>query len=147
AAANYIDEAVYAKLKKLRLVPSDLCDDSTFIRRATLDITGTLPTPEEVEAFNKEPGAGKRDALIEGLLGRKEFADLWVMKLAELLEIRSRDNRVYPKAAVLYFEWLRDQMLAGVPLDRIVQALLTASESNFRNPAANYYQMEPDTLK
>src|SRR5256886_6250554 len=69
------------------------------------------------------------------------------MKWAELLEIRSRDNRVYPKAAVLYFEWLRDQMLANVPLDQIVRKLLTASESNFRNPAANYYQIEPDTLK
>src|SRR5205814_9806333 len=62
-------------------------------------------------------------------------------------ETRSHDNRVYPKAAVLYFEWLRDQMLANVPLDRIVQSLLTGSASNFRNPAANYYQIEPDTLK
>jgi hypothetical protein len=147
AAANYIDEAVYGKLKKLRLTPSPLCDDNTFLRRASLDITGTLPTPEEAQAFDSDVTPGKRAALVEQLLARKEFADLWVMKLAELLEIRSRDNRVYPKAAVLYFEWLRDQMLAGVPLDRIVQSLLTASESNFRNPAANYYQMEPDTLK
>jgi len=106
-----------------------------------------LQKPEEAEAFAKAQSPGKRDALVEQLLARKEFADLWVMKLAELLEIRSRDNRVYPKAAVLYFEWLRDQMLAGIPLDRIVQSLLTASASNFRNPAANYYQMEPDTLK
>src|SRR5207237_6719814 len=52
-----------------------------------------------------------------------------------------------PKAALLYFELLRDQMLANVPLDRIVRNLLTASESNFRNPAANYYQIESDTLK
>src|SRR5213075_1239029 len=47
----------------------------------------------------------------------------------------------------LYFEWLRDELLANVPLDQIVRKLLTASESNFRNPAANYYQIEPDTLK
>jgi hypothetical protein len=147
AAANYVDESVYAKLRKLRLTPSALCDDSTFIRRATLDITGTLPKPEEVEQFSRDKDPAKRNSLIEQLLERQEFAELWVMKLAELLEIRSRDNRVYPKAAVLYFEWLRNQMLADVPLDRIVQGLLTASQSNFRNPAANYYQMEPDTLK
>jgi hypothetical protein len=146
-AANYVDESVYAKLKKLRLAPSARCDDSTFIRRATLDITGTLPKPEEVEQFSRNKDPAKRNALIDQLLDRKEFAELWVMKLAELLEIRSRDNRVYPKAAVLYFEWLRNRMLADVPLDRIVQGLLTASESNFRNPAANYYQMESDTLK
>jgi hypothetical protein len=147
AAANYIDEAVYAKLKKLRLTPSETCDDATFIRRASVDITGRLPKPEEVEKFCQDKDPERRAKLIDQLLGRKEFAELWVMKWAELLEIRSLDNRVYPKAAVLYFEWLRDQLLANVPLDQIVRSLLTASESNFRNPAANYYQIEPDTLK
>jgi hypothetical protein len=147
ASRNYIDDAVYAKLKKLRFAPSDVCDDATFIRRASLDLNGTLPKPEEVEKFLQDTDSFKREKLVDQLLARKEFAELWVMKWAELLEIRTRDNRVYPKATVLYFEWLRDQMLANVPFDRIVQNTLTASESNFRNPAANYYQIEPDTLK
>ncbi len=147
AARNYIDEADDKKLKRLRLTPSEVCDDSTFIRRACLDVTGTLPAPEEVNKFRAEKAPDKREKLVEQLLGRKEFADLWVMKFAELLQIRTRDNIVYPKAALLYFEWLRDQMLTNVPLDRIVHDLLTASGSNFRNPAANYYQIEPDTLK
>jgi hypothetical protein len=147
AARNYIDEAVYGKLKKLRLVPSDVCDDPTFARRAFLDITGTLPAPEELRKFTEDKDSARRERLVDELLGRKEFAELWVMKWAELLEIRSRENRVSPKAAQLYFEWLRDQMLTNVPLDRIVQDLITASDSNFRNPPANYYQVEPDTLK
>ena len=146
-ARNYIDEAVYSKLKKVRLLPSELCDDTTFVRRVCLDITGTLPAPEEVQKFVQNTQPNRRERLVDELLARKEFADLWVMKWAELLQIRSRDNMVYPKAAVLYFEWLRDQMLANVPLDRIVQQMLTASDSTFRNPAANYYQIEPDTLK
>jgi hypothetical protein len=147
AAANYIDEKVYAKLKKLRLAPSDLCDDATFMRRVSLDIIGRLPAPAEVDQFCQDQNPNRRARLVDQLLERKEFAELWVMKWAELLEIRSIENRVYPKAAVLYFEWLRDQMLANVPLDQIVRSLLTASESNFQNPAANFYQMEPDTLK
>ncbi|HVV01745.1 MAG TPA: DUF1549 domain-containing protein, partial [Verrucomicrobiae bacterium] len=147
AANNYIDDLVYAKLKKMRIRPSDVCDDATFIRRASLDITGRLPSPAEAQRFcaNKDPK--RRAKLVDQLLNRKEFAELWVMKWAELLEIRSLANRVYPKAAVLYFEWLRDQMLANVPFDKIVRELLTASESNFRDPAANFYEMEPDTLK
>ncbi|SPE51578.1 conserved exported hypothetical protein [Verrucomicrobia bacterium] len=147
AAFNYIDEAVYAKLKKLRLAPSEICDDATFLRRASLDITGTLPPPEEVGKFLADQSPAKRQQLVDELLERKEFAQLWVMKWAELLEIRSRDNAVYPKAALLYFEWLRDQIHTNVPLDRIVQELLTAKGSNFRNPAANFYEVEPDTLK
>ncbi len=146
-ARNYIDQAVYAKLKKLRLVPSEVCDDATFLRRAFLDLTGTLPTPAEIAQFETDANATKRDRVIDQLLGRKEFAELWVMKWAELLEIRSRPNEVYPIATVGYFEWLRDQILTNVPLDQIVQNLLTASGSNLRNPAANYYQIEPDTQK
>ena len=147
APRNYIDEAVFAKLKKLRLVPSAVCDDATFIRRAYLDLTGTLPTPEQTCAFLADSDTAKRGRLVDGLLCRKEFADLWVMKWAELLEIRSRENVVYPKGALLYFEWLRDQMLTNAPLDRIVESLLTASGSTFHNPAATYYQNEQDTLK
>ena len=146
-ACNYVDEAVYGKLKKLRLAPSAVCDDATFIRRATLDITGLLPTPEELAQFESEPVQERRSRLVDRLLQRKEFAELWVMKWAELLEIRTRDNQVYPKAVLAYFEWLRDEMLANAPLDRIVRELLTATGSNLREPAANYYQIEPDTLK
>jgi hypothetical protein len=147
AANNYIDEAVYAKLKKLRLTPSGLCDDATFLRRASLDITGELPAPDEVEKFISNPAGDKREKLVDELLNKKEFAELWVMKWAELLEIRSHDNVVYPKAALVYFEWLRNQMLAGVPLDQMVRSLITASGSTLRDPAANYYQMEPDPQK
>jgi hypothetical protein len=146
-ARNYIDAAVYAKLKKLRLTPSAVCDDATFLRRACLDLTGQLPTPEEVGTFLADKSAGKRDQLVDDLLSRKAFIELWVMKWAELLEIRSHDNIVYPKAALVYFEWLRNQMLAGVPLDQIVRSLLTASGSTLRDPAANYFAMEPNTQK
>jgi hypothetical protein len=147
AANNYIDQAVYAKLKKLRLLPSEVCEDATFVRRAFIDITGTLPTSADLDKFTGDPGPEKRARLIDELLQRQEFAELWVMKFAELLEIRTRDNRVYPKAALVYYEWLRDQMLTNVPLDHIVRDLLTGSGSNLREPAANYYQIEPDTLK
>src|SRR5262245_24542815 len=147
AEYNYIDTLVHAKLKKLRLVPSPLCDDATFLRRVYLDITGTLPTVEQTRRFLEEPSSGKRDQLIDELLDRKEFADLWVMKWAELLQIRSRQDQVSYKAALKYYDWLREKMLNNVPIDKIVQDLLTASGSTFRNPAANYYQVQTDTLK
>jgi hypothetical protein len=146
-ARNYIDEAVYAKLKKLRLTPSGVCDDATFLRRASLDLIGELPKPDEVTQFLADPDPGKRDRLVDELLNRKEFTELWVMKWAELLEIRSHDNIVYPKAALVYFEWLRNQMLDGVPLDRIVRSLVAASGSTLRDPAANYFEMEPSPQK
>jgi hypothetical protein len=147
ARHNYIDELMDAKLKKLRIAPSELCDDTTFLRRVYLDIIGLLPTPGETEKFLQEPSTGKRDAVVDELLERKEFADLWVMKWAELLQIRSRQDQFSTKAAFQYYNWLRDRMLANVPIDRIVRDLLTASGSTLGNPAANYYQVTTDTMK
>jgi hypothetical protein len=147
AEYNYIDTLVHAKLKKLRIAPSGLCDDATFMRRIYLDVTGTLPTAEEVKKFVDEPSAGKRDQLIDELLERKEFAELWVMKWAELLQIRSRQDQFSYKAALSYYNWLQDKLLDNVPINKIVQDLITASGSTFKNPAANYYQVQTDTLK
>ncbi len=147
AGNNYIDELVHAKLKKLRIRPSDVCDDTTFIRRAYLDITGTLPPPVEVTKFLAETSSAKREHLVESLINRPEFADLWVMKFAELLQIRSRNDQFSPKAALAYFNWLRDKMLANVPIDQIVRELLTTTGSTLHEPAANYYQVTTDTLK
>ena len=147
ASNNYIDELVYAKLMKLRIRPSELCDDATFIRRASLDITGTLPTPQELKKFIADPSTAKREHLVESLISRPEFSDQWVMKFAELLQIRSRQDQFSPKAALAYYNWLRDQMLANVPIDKIVRQLVTASGSTLHQPAANYYQVTTDTLK
>ena len=149
AENNYIDTLVHAKLRKLRIAPSDLCDDPTFLRRVYLDITGTLPTPAQVRTFLADASAGKRDAVIDDLLGRKEFADLWVMKWAEILQIRSADQQVQmsTKSALQYFDWLEGEITQNVPVDVMVKKLLTATGPSFEAPAANFYKIERDTLK
>lgn len=144
---NYIDQLVHTKLKKLRITPSEVCDDATFIRRACIDITGTLPKPEEVREFSEQMSSGKRADLIDRLLERKEFADLWVMKFAELLQIRSNNDQFAYKPALLYYNWLQDKFTKNTPVDEIVKEILTAEGSNFKNPAASYFQVERDTLK
>jgi hypothetical protein len=143
---NYIDTHVNNKLKKLRVAPSELCTDEAFLRRAYIDIIGTLPAPEEYQRFMSSTAPNKRDLLVDELLGRKEFAELWVMKWAELLQIRS-SNQVSYKATLLYYNWLQDKIAKNVPMDQMVQELLAARGGTFKNPATNYYQNETDTLK
>jgi hypothetical protein len=145
-AINYIDERVHAKLRKLRIAPSELCADHEFIRRASLDIAGVLPGRAEVEAFVADPDPAKREKLVDALLARKEFVELWVMRWAELLQIRSGNNFSY-KSALLYYSWLQEKIAGNVPIDQIVRELLAASGGTFKNPATNFYQVETDTLK
>ena len=101
-ANNYIDELVYDKLRRLRIQPSELCTDAEFIRRVSLDVCGVLPTSAESEQFMADADPTKREKLVDELLARKEFVELWVMKWSELLQIRSHINRqLQGDAAVL----------------------------------------------
>jgi hypothetical protein len=143
---NYIDGLVDAKLKKLRLPASGLCTDAEFIRRATVDVTGLLPTEEETQTFLANADPNKRAALIESLLSRKEFSEIWAMKWADLLMIKSK-NEVSYKAAYLYYNWLINQIASNVPIDKIVRDLLMATGGTFQSPATNFYQVEQDRLK
>ncbi|HEV8605495.1 MAG TPA: DUF1549 and DUF1553 domain-containing protein [Tepidisphaeraceae bacterium] len=144
---NYIDTLVNNKLKKLRITPSELCTDDIFMRRAYIDIIGMVPTREELEKFMASKDARKREKLVDELLNRKEFVEMWVMKWAELLKIRSNQDRVSYKAAVQYYSWLQDKIAKNVPFDQIVQDLLSATGGTFNNPATNYYQVDTETLK
>ncbi|MFT5464068.1 MAG: hypothetical protein ACI8QS_002960 [Planctomycetota bacterium] len=143
--ANYIDELIEIKLRKLRVSPSELCDDSTFLRRIHLDIIGLLPSPADRAEFLSDPDPGKRVRWVSRLLERKEFAELWVMKWAEILQIRS-SNQLSAKAALLYFEWVQQCIAGDMPVNEMVRRILGATGSTFSDPATNFYQVEQDNL-
>jgi hypothetical protein len=143
---NYIDALINRKLRKLRITPSAVCSDEVFLRRAHLDIVGLSPTVEEHRRFLENPSADKRTLLIDELLNRKEFVELWVMKWAELLQIRSSDAVSY-KAMLRYYDWLQEKLAGNTPVDEMVRELLSATGGVFSSPATNYYQNETDTLK
>lgn len=142
-----IDQLVNNKLRTMRILPSELAGDEEFLRRVTLDIAGQLPTSAEREAFLGDEDPAKRPAKIDELLARPAFADLWAKKWADLLLVRTEVNRVEYKGMYRYWEWLRNQVRDGVPLDQMVHGLLTASGTTFDSPATNFYQIEPNSLK
>lgn len=143
---NYIDELVGKKLRQVRITPSPICSDEEFLRRATIDITGLLPTEEEYHAFMADVAPDKREALVNRLLERKEFSEIWAMKFAQLLAIKS-SNQVSYKSAFLYASWLTDQFVRNVPLDQMVRDLLASTGGTFTTPQTNFYEIERDRLK
>src|SRR5690606_31965663 len=143
---NYIDELVGKKLQQLRLTPSGLCSDEEFLRRVTIDITGLLPTEEEYHQFMNDVAADKREALVNRLLERKEFSEIWAMKFAQILAIKS-SNQVSYKSAFLYANWLTDQFARNVPIDQMVRDLLASTGGTFTTPQTNFYEVERDRLK
>jgi hypothetical protein len=136
---NFIDKLVFAKLRTLGLPASSLCDDATFLRRATLDLAGRLPTREEAETFFHASGSGKRDELIERLLASEDYADNFANKWTALL----RNKRKEPPTArgtFSFHAWIREHLRRGTPYSEWVSALLTASGSVTTNPAVTWYR-------
>ncbi|MFC7336861.1 PSD1 and planctomycete cytochrome C domain-containing protein [Haloferula chungangensis] len=147
---NELDRHVYDKLHKLRIIPSELCSDEVFIRRAYLDLIGRVPSTEERARFLEAEDATKRAALVDELIDRKEFTELWVMKWAELLQIRTFNQggqQVSYKAALGYYGWLRERIAGGVPFNEIIRELLASEGGTFSSPATNFFQIEQDVLK
>lgn len=145
-SGNYIDELIGQKLNQLRVLPSELCTDEEFLRRVTIDIVGLLPTQDEFEAFVQDENPDKRAKLIDRLLERKEFSEIWAMKWAQLLLVKS-DNRVSYKAAFQYSSWLTNKIAGDTPIDEIVRELIASNGGCFEQPASNFYQVERDTKK
>jgi hypothetical protein len=148
AEKNWVDALVDKKLRSLRMIPSETCSDEVFLRRATIDITGTLPASEEVKKFVADADPQKREKKVDELVNRKDFVNLWALKWSELLQIRTDNNNQGSAKAVLgYYTWVREQLERNVPINQIAAQLISASGSNFENPAVNYYQLEQDPLK
>ena len=140
-SGNKIDEAVFSRLKQLSIQPAHLCSDAVFVRRAYLDVIGTLPTAQEASAFLSDANPGKRRALIERLLEREEFADYWAMKWGDLLRVKSEfPINLWPNAVQAYHRWIRTALKENLPYDRFARELLTSSGSNFRVPQVNFYR-------
>ena len=136
--ANYIDRLVHARLKALRVEPSPTCTDAEFLRRASLDACGILPTAERARAFLADKRPDKRARLVEELLARPEFADFWALKWADLL--RAEEKALDAKGVRLFHAWIRQSILDGKPLDRFARELVAGMGSTYSRPASNYYR-------
>lgn len=144
---NYVDHFIFDKLKKLRILPAAQCDDATFVRRLYIDVLGVLPTAEETRAFLADTAPDKRAKLVDALLQRPEFSELWAMKWADLLRVQTVPNQIDRKALNRYNDWLRQAITTNKPLDELVRELLTAQGGNFTSPAVNFYVAEPNPLQ
>ncbi|MBM3997185.1 MAG: DUF1553 domain-containing protein [Planctomycetes bacterium] len=138
---NFIDGHVLRKLKKLNIAPSDLCDDGDFLRRAYLDIIGTLPSADEAHRFLGDKRALKRELLVDDLLERPEFADYWALKWADLLRVDRQ--ALGHKKAYAYYRWIRESLAKNKPFDEFARELLTAEGPLEEMGPASFYKVVP----
>ena len=138
---NKVDELVFANLETLGLPPSEVCADAVFLRRAYLDATGTLPAADVARAFLADAAPDKRARLVDTLLASDAFNAFWALKWSDILRIKSEDPvSLWPKGAEAYYQFVYQSLAENKPFDRFARELLTATGSDFRNGAVNFYR-------
>ena len=139
AVANFIDELAWNKLQRLGIEPSGGCDDATFLRRASLDVIGTLPTADEVVAFLKDTGTDKRARAVDQLLERDEYVDYWTMKWLDIL--RADQLIISPQGTVAMQRWLKRSFADNRPFDQMARDLLTVQGNTSAVGPGSFYKI------
>jgi hypothetical protein len=129
--ANFIDREVFAKLRLLNIIPSELSNDAEFLRRVTVDTIGTLPTPDEVRSFLADPSPDKRARKIDALLAHPMHAALWATKLCDItaanVDVMEEQGELGAKRAKMWHDWFRKRIAENMPYDKIARGVLTAT--------------------
>ncbi len=143
ATANLVDTHVHNKLRQLKYLPSDVCDDSTFIRRLSLDVRGLLPTVDETKTFLADNRNDKRAQLIDQFLQSPAYAAYWSLRMADLLRINH--DKLSPENAADFSRWVRETVNQNLPYDKFVTQLLTATGRTSEVKPANFFRVTDDT--
>jgi hypothetical protein len=138
--SNPIDRAALKQWIALGITPSPRSTDAEFIRRATLDITGTLPTPSDVSEFVALTASDKRARLVDRLLDRPEYASFFAVKWADLLRNKREGQQDLQYATYAFHDWIRQKLLENTPYDRFVCEILSASGAVEAVPAVHWYR-------
>jgi mono/diheme cytochrome c family protein len=130
-AKTDIDRFILARLEREGLAPARAADKLTLMRRATLDLTGVPPTPEEIDAFEKDLSPDAFDRVIDRLLASPRYGEAWgrmwldVARYGEddprSLDPMGRGYAPYPNAW-LYRDWVVKAFNDDLPYDTFVKA-------------------------
>jgi hypothetical protein len=151
SASAKLDALIDAKRREAGIGRPLQSSDAVFLRRVYLDTIGTLPSAEEARMFLADSSPSKRTVLIDRLLDRPEYAEFWGMRWGDILRVKSEfPVKLWPNAAQAYDRWVRDSLRTNMSYADFARALLTASGSNFRDPAVNFYRaaggQDPETI-
>ena len=140
---NEVDELVFAKLKTMQILPSEVSSDEQFLRRVYFDVTGVPPTVDQARAFLADESTGKRSRLIDELLESPDYAAWWANKWGDLFRINR--EKLTDRGVFKFYHWLVRSVRNNMPYDEFVRRVLLASGSTTDNPAVNFYRSADST--
>ena len=138
ASDNPIDRTVFGQLQRLKIDPSPVCDDATFLRRVTLDVTGLLPSEKDAREFVASTDPHKRERLVDRLLASSEYTDFQALRWADLLRVE--DKTLDSKGVEVFYQWIRESVASDKPLNQFCAEVVEARGSTYSHPPTNFYR-------
>jgi hypothetical protein len=135
---GFIDELALKKWRQLGIAPSSAATDAEFLRRATLDVTGAIPSPKEVREFLADTAADKCDRLVDRLLQSDRYAVFWASKWGDLL--RNKQANGLQEALVKFADWIRGALAKNLPYDQFARELVTVTGERSKHPQIDWYR-------
>ena len=137
---NFVDTAIFDRMQSAGIASAPLTTDEEFIRRVTLDLTGRIPSVDQLQTFLSNNDPAKRDALVDSLIGSPEFIDKWTMFLGDLYKNTSTSSNIvrYPQGAAAFYLFIKDAVSRNMPYDVLSRAILTAAGDSFLKGEVNW---------
>ena len=137
---NFIDEYIFGRMERDGITPAPLSDDQIFLRRVFLDLTGRIPSPDQVRAFAYDTNAEKRESIVEALIGNVEYINKWTMFLGDLYKNNTTATNVtrYFQGRDAFYAYLKGALTQNKPYNQIARELITANGDTWADGAANW---------
>ncbi len=136
---NFIDVQIFGKMQRDRIPHAALASDAEFLRRVSLDLTGRIPSTQEISAFATDTDPTKRDKLVDRLLDSEAFVDRWAYFFMDTF----RANGKMGRGQNLFHYWMKENLRADRPYDDVARDIIAASaKSNHVVAAASVIARE-----
>ncbi|MCA8990382.1 MAG: DUF1549 domain-containing protein [Planctomycetaceae bacterium] len=152
AATTEVDRLVVEKLSKLGVIPSEQCTDAEFLRRVCLDLTATLPTAAEAEAFLADTNADKRARKVDELLSSEAYAAWWTTRLCDWTGCSDQQlQNVNPvnrnSGSAEWYAWIFKRVQENMPYDKLMEGIVVADSRHADESYRDYCERMTDAYR
>jgi hypothetical protein len=130
---NFVDNHIFGKMQRDRIPHAALSTDAEFLRRATLDLTGRIPSTQEIRDFAADTDPNKRDKLVDRLLDTEAFVDKWAYFFMDTF----RANGKMGRGQNLFHYWMKENLRVDRPYDEVARDIIASSAKSNHVVAAS----------
>src|SRR3989442_2510380 len=137
---TFIDYMIFGRMAAAGIQSAPLASDAEFLRRVTLDLTGRIPSADDVNAFIADTNPAKRNIKVDQLIGSPEFVDKWTMFFGDLFKVNAQATNINRElqGRDAFYQYIKTSISTNKPYDVMARELISASGDSFQSGEVNW---------